>query len=268
MDSFVSPSPQFLHPPTMYTPMPEQEHLPSHVSWPTRAGTAMGLVRAVSMDLVNDPRFFSSSVIDKRLKAFKALSVVSTLMVSTSVVQLFKLEKEMDLSNIRGVLQLGGFACMSIIVFLCFMSTVTIIHQLFFMYRLLTSGPTGFETAASFYLNKNIVAWRHFAVKALGAALPLFLLSTGQMLFVMFCHGGTKERELEEKNLDKTLHRTLAIIVLSAYLFFAVVVYYIRHVHLSVFQEYYDQGRVVTLQTNTLQSLGGERVLPGTRLDT
>merc|ERR1719203_2574163 len=99
------------HAPTMYTPMPEQDNMRAHVSLPTQIGTALGMVRCVSMDLVNDPRFFSSSVIDKRLKALKAFSVVSSLMVTTSVTQLFKLEKEMDLSNLRGQLQLGGFTC-------------------------------------------------------------------------------------------------------------------------------------------------------------
>ena len=40
-----------------------------------------GLVQSDSMDLQNDPRFFSGNVLNKRLSAFTTLSVVSSLMV-------------------------------------------------------------------------------------------------------------------------------------------------------------------------------------------
>merc|ERR1719476_392679 len=156
-------------------------------------GHCLGLVRAQSMDLVNDPRFFTHNVVEKRLTALGAMAVVSSLMVATVVGQLFKLKKEMNLSTMSGWFQLSGFAVMSLILFLCLVSTIVIIHQMLFVYRLMTSGATGLETAASFYLNKNIAVWRHFAMKTLGWSLPLFLISIGLMLFVMWDAGGKKK---------------------------------------------------------------------------
>merc|ERR1712222_317590 len=103
----------------------------------------------------------------------------------------------------------------------------------------MTSGPTGMEAAASFYLNKNITAWRHYAMKALGIAIPLFLISTGFLLFVMFDQGGKKKVKLKEKHLSKAVHSALGLVVC-----------YIRAVHLKVFREHYDHGRVEPLLRN------------------
>lgn len=41
----------------------------------------------------------------------------------------------------------------------------------------MTAGPTGFESAACFYLNKTVVAWRHFAVFGSLISMPLFMTS-------------------------------------------------------------------------------------------
>jgi len=239
--------------------MPELDNSvvePAGVSCPTRCGTGVGMVRAFSMDLINDPRFISNNVVEKRLAAFGALSVVSSLMVKTSVKELFKLKKEMDLSTFHGSSQLVGFVLMSMVLFLCLQATVTIIHQLLFMHRLLTSGPTGFELAASFYLHKSITSWRHFAVKALGVAIPIFLCSLGFMFFVLFENGSEKEPKLKKKHLNANVHHWLAVIVLIVYLFFALIMYYIRHVHLVVFQEHYEQGRVEPMSVNLVQGMG------------
>merc|ERR1719478_1874758 len=50
----------------------------------------------------------------------------------------------------------------------------------------MTAGPTGFETAASYYLNRNIVAYRHLAIKGMLSSLPLYIISSGLRLVVKF----------------------------------------------------------------------------------
>merc|ERR1712014_210272 len=67
----------------------------------TTAGCAhsVGLAGGDSMQVSNDPRFFSSNVMDKRLGAFKALTLVSSLMFGTSLGQVFKLKKDQDFSK-------------------------------------------------------------------------------------------------------------------------------------------------------------------------
>eukprot|EP00913_Durusdinium_trenchii_P035899 g33591.t1 len=51
--------------------------------------------------------------------------------------------------------------------------------QTYHTYRLETAGPTGFEIASSYYLNRNIVAWRHFSVFCLLNGMTFYLISYG-----------------------------------------------------------------------------------------
>merc|ERR1719230_842244 len=82
--------------------------------------------------------------------------------------------------------QFAGFLLEMIVSFMCLISLYTICHQLFYIFRLMTAGPTGFELASMFYLTKSIVMWRHIAIKALLNGLILFLVSSGITLFVKF----------------------------------------------------------------------------------
>ena len=52
-------------------------------------GVLSHFVRAESIDLVNDPTYFTSNVVDKRLGSLGKLSVVSPLMLGTSFGQMF-----------------------------------------------------------------------------------------------------------------------------------------------------------------------------------
>merc|ERR1711990_1401259 len=115
---------------------------------------------AESMELQNDPRFFSGNVINKRLAAFGKLSIVSGLMLGTSMGQLFSLKKNMDFSErhpLYGCIaywQITGFFIQMCVTFMCITALYIICHQMFYTFRLMTAGPTGFEMASMFYLTK------------------------------------------------------------------------------------------------------------------
>jgi len=121
----------------------------------------LSLVKSESMDLNNDPRFFHVNVLEKRLTAFKTLSVVAVLMVNLSVGQMFKLSKKGDVTWI----QYAGFVSMTIVFLFDLITVIVIVQQLFQTYRLITTGATGFDVAKSYYLNPSIVSMRHNSVR-------------------------------------------------------------------------------------------------------
>lgn len=209
-------------------------------SWAHR----IGLARAESMDLSNDPRFFASNVIDKRLKAFGSLSIVSGLMLGTSMGQCFELKKDMDFSlkaPFIGYFQMTGFLMQMAVVFMCVISLYVIAHQLFYTYRLMTSGPTGFECACVFYLNKYMVMWRHFCIKCLLNGLWLFILSSGFQLFTKFYKDAesTHHKGREFKKLDMTVHTILAACVFACFTALSCLLCLIRSHHVAAFREEY-----------------------------
>mmetsp|Transcript_35169 Transcript_35169/g.109503 ORF Transcript_35169/g.109503 Transcript_35169/m.109503 type:complete len:269 (-) Transcript_35169:98-904(-) len=160
-----------------------------------RSGEAVrvtgGLIPCQSMELSNDPRFFNDNVIDKRLTSFTALSVVSSLMAGAACDNFFPfLDSSMGIigseTPVKDVLQLVGFCLMCMVLFLNVMATMVFGVQFYFTYRLMTSGPVGFESARSFYLDSNMTYWRQLSAKALIWGMPMFVLSIGCMLFVKF----------------------------------------------------------------------------------
>jgi len=148
--------------------------------------------RATSMDISNDPRFFAGNVMDKRLDAFKTLTMVSSIMFGTALGQCFALKKDMnfgkqdDLVGNIAMWQIISFFLALMIAIQCLLSLYIIAQQLFYTYRLMTAGSLGFDLAAVFYLTRTITMWRHLAIKLLFNGLLKFLLLVGLQLFVMF----------------------------------------------------------------------------------
>jgi len=237
--------------------------------------SAFGLARDESMDVTNDPRFFAKSVMDKRLGAFKSLTIVSSLMFGTSLGQCFKLKKNMDFSewdplvgNIA-VWQTVGFFISVAVAVMCLLSLYVIAHQLFYANRLMTSGPTGFEQASVFYLTRVIVMWRHLAIKALFNGLWLFIFLVGIQLFCKFYKDAdaklrkphmvfivnmingtsfnTTQIDIESHHkLDMMGHSILAYCVLAIFMVCAFMLIIVRKHHLTVFQENYKAVKVMT----------------------
>lgn len=161
----------------------------------TTSSVLRRFIRTDSMELTNDPRFFQSNVIDKRLHAISKLLLVSSLILGTSMSQLFSLRKDMNFDGskwcaLTGCAQLVGFSMQVIVSFHCLIAVYTMSHQLYHIYRLMTSGPTGIELAGMYYLSPAIALWRHTAVKALLSGLWLFVLASGAILFVKFIKDG------------------------------------------------------------------------------
>merc|ERR1719327_1235384 len=152
----------------------------------------IGLARDESMDVSNDPRFFAKNVMDKRLAAFKSLTIVSSLMFGTSLGQCFKLKKDMNFHRLDpyvgsiALWQAVGFILSVMVAVMCLLALYVIAHQLFYTYRLMTAGPTGFEQASVFYLTRVITMWRHLAIKCLFNGLWMFIFLVGVQLFVIF----------------------------------------------------------------------------------
>jgi len=235
------------------------------------AGCA-GVVTAESMDVTNDPRFFAGSVMNKRLAAFKSLTLVSSLMFGTALNQCFKIKKNMNFSkwdplvgNIA-IWEYCGFILSVIVASMCLLSLYVISHQLFYTTRLTTAGPTGFEQATMFYLTRVIVVWRHIAVSALFNGLWLFILLVGIQFFVTFYKdaaavtdkhhevfisnlaGGTSTnttfiKESSPQKLDMVFHSILAYVCLAIFGVFTCMLGFIRHQHLSVFQINYKKSK-------------------------
>merc|ERR1719450_1596868 len=85
----------------------------------------------------------------------------------------------MDFTTLEGQLHAVEFVMNCGALFANIIAVYVSVAQVSHVYRLETAGPTGFEMATSYYLNVNIVAWRHLAIKCLLLSLPLFLVSTG-----------------------------------------------------------------------------------------
>jgi hypothetical protein len=187
-----------------YKPMDPDSHEYDEGDWMENNwlwNQASTLVHADSMDVGNDPRFFHKSVMDKRVAAFKVLTVVSTLMFIPALKQCFSLKKDMnfakshDYVGVIGIWQIiSFFSCMAIAI-MCLLSLYIMAHQLFYTYRLMTAGPSGFDQSAIFYLTRTITMWRHIAIKMLFFGLLLFLWTVGLQLFVRFYKDAYKEMD-------------------------------------------------------------------------
>jgi hypothetical protein len=242
------------------------------------------LVRAESMDVGNDPRFFTKNVMDKRLAAFKVLTLVSSLMFGTALNQCFSLKKDMNFAKVRdwvGIIAIwqiiSFFLCMAIAI-MCLLSLYIIAHQLFFCFRLMTAGPSGFDQAAIFYLTRTITMWRHVAIKLLFTGLLVFLATVGIQLFVKFYKDA--DREMDEKdavmvvNMDHgksvdhvinnadlnrqhhalymPLHVGLGYITLAICAMTSCLMIMIRHEHTRVFQENYEFCSRATVKVSSI----------------
>eukprot|EP00438_Fugacium_kawagutii_P023556 Skav200911 [mRNA] locus=scaffold1581:389059:406008:+ [translate_table: standard] len=223
-----------------YKQMVQQEQM-AHSSLPCTLQmmeNSFGLVQSDSMDLQNDPRFFQDNVLNKRLSAFAGLGVVSSLMVSTCS-HVIAMKKDMNFVTIEGWLRVLSFFLLSMVLFLNVIAVYVGMAQTYHTYRLETAGPTGFEIATSYYLNPNIVAWRHFAVKCLLNGLTIFLISTGIRVSVSF---EELSDDIMPKMTNKAAH-VLGVITLSAFVIGGLVMHYIHLKHQAVFRTNYELAK-------------------------
>lgn len=203
---------------------------------------ATTLVNSVSMDISNDPRFFTDNVLNYRLAAFAGLSVVSGLMIQNAMDHIFDMDKRMNWNSVGGICQTLAFVMLLVVLFLNTIATYVGVAQPYHTVRLMTAGATGFETAASYYLNKSIVVYRHLAIKAMLSSLPLFMMQSGLRLVVKFKRENNHD-DLESLNAFQARFMGIAsaVVLITMGLF----VFYMNYKHQAVFQE-----RYATMTTN------------------
>lgn len=242
---------------------------------------AAKLVRAESMNINNDPRFFAANVMDKRLAAFKVLTIVNSLMFGTALGQCFALKKDMDFSKIKplvgcvAVWQIVSFFLAVSIAIMCLLSLYIIAHQLFYTFRLMTAGPSGFDQAAIFYLTRNITMWRHLSIKFLFNGLLMFLFLVSIQLLVKFYKDADKTKQDftevvimnlydgqsmanatvhfdAKQKLDMTVHVALGYLSLFICAATACGMIHIRRQHLAVFRQNYEYCTQKTIHVTSI----------------
>jgi len=164
------------------------------------ADACIPMQRKDSMELVNDPRFFTTTVIEKRLYAFSGLATLGTLFISSSMSQMYALKKNTELgccslNELRDMFQLSGFFLHMIVAFMLTTGVFVQVQQIFYTYRLLTSGPTGFEQASLFYLHPTMTKWRHRAMQSFFSGIPAYLFASGWVLSVKFVKDAHAENQ-------------------------------------------------------------------------
>jgi hypothetical protein len=196
------------------------------------------LVRSESMDITNDPRFFSGNVIDKRLAAFAGLAIVSGLMVQNAIGSSFGMKKDFDFRTVEGWSQAIGFWILTAVLFASMLATYVGVAQPYHTYRLMTAGPAGFETAAAYYLDKNVVAWRHASVKSMLLSLPWFLVSSGFRFVSKFSRDAT---EAAAPPVEPPLGaRVAGTLTWAIYMIFGLTLAYVHREHQHIFQAKYE----------------------------
>jgi hypothetical protein len=214
---------------------------------------AAGLFRSDSMEMSNDPRFFQGSILNKRMAAFSGLGVVSGLMVGFTQSSVRNIGN-LNFTTLEGQLNAAGFTLSCFGLFANIIATYVSVAQVYHVYRLETAGPTGFEMATSYYLNPNICAWRHLAIKCLLLSLPLFLLSTGIQIEVAM---GSAAGKIKHPSL--MVARVCGISVMALYAAMGAVVWYIHSVHAWIFRDRYEVAMDSQSRVHTMVASGRER---------
>jgi len=221
-----------------------------------------GLARSDSMEITNDPRFFNDNIINYRLAAFAGISVVSGLMVQNAMDHLFGMKKTMTVlpTDMDGFFQFIAFIMLGLVLFLNMLSTFVGVAQPYHTIRLMTAGPTGFEASATYYLNKNIVAWRHLAIRGALWSLPLFVASSAFRMPVKFDRENMKDIT---PNGDKppAEEHLMGLIMMGYFLLMTIALIYVFCRHNAVFEERYHFAKMAMTQhheaSNLMKTGGG-----------
>lgn len=218
----------------------------------TRPG---GLWYTESIDLSNDPRFMGDTILDKRLAAFTALSIIASISTGAVCDNFFPFFDVADIRlegwnhhpwrTVRTVIQLIGFLMMSFVLFVDVVATLVFATQFYFAYKLMTSGPIGFESARGFYKDPQMTAYRSKAALGLVLGLPLFVLATGCMLYAKF--------DKVERDAG-VLHHSVCLTCFGVFFCMALCIFRVGLDHQRVFSSKCRMGNHVTPLLQNLDS--------------
>lgn len=224
-----------------------------------------GLARADSMDIVNDPRFFTDNVLNYRLSAFAGLAVISGFLLQNAMDQLFGMSKNMPIFNsakeafsVHGILTLISFCLLIAILMANLLATYIGVAQPYHTMRLMTAGPTGFDAAASYYLNPNIVSYRHYAIKAMLACLPLYLFQMGLRLVVRF-ERDTEDTGVSPPETTPWESQIQGITFCVIFQILALMLLVVHGKHFSIFRERYE---IMAEVTKPVQAFAASEMMP------
>lgn len=219
--------------------MEDLEGAHSHETPMTRAAGVVLGIRSESMQITNDPRFFTDNVINYRLAAFGSLSVVSGLLLGCAMADIMDMDKNMNLKCWPGVIQAVSFAMLLWIFVVNVVSTYVGVAQPYHTIRLTTSGPTGLEAATSYYLNPTISTYRHFAIKYMLMSLPFYIIQMGLRLMVKFDRGN--KNVYDPDSADAPLYARIEGYVFGGLMIVCGICLYCLHrTHYAIFNERYN----------------------------
>jgi len=136
-------------------------------------------MRQDSVEVTNDPRIFLDSVLSRRLSAFSTIVVASVLLATVSAGTLITVNEKNETWP-----EFASLVCMALVFAMNLFCVMMITQQYYHVIRLITSGPSGFDIAKSYYVNHNIRTIRHVATNCFFYSIPLFLIAIGLMVFV------------------------------------------------------------------------------------
>jgi len=144
------------------------------------------LIRTESVDVNNDPRIMSDSVIAHRLNGFASVVVASMLLCSLAFSAILVLAPS---DGARGFSLLKLIALIGMLLTVCMnlFCTVVVIQQMYLINRIATSGAMGFEMAKSLYLSKTYVMIRHVGISMFYRSIPLFVLTLAILVWEEVC---------------------------------------------------------------------------------
>lgn len=200
-----------------------------------------GLFYSESMDLSNDPRFMGDTILDKRLTAFTALSLIASITSGAACDNFFPFLKVAvqykDLHHpwilLRFCMQLLGFGLMTMVLFLNVIATMVFGLQFYYIYRLMTSGPIGFESARGYYKEPELTKYRQTAALGFILGLPMFVMGLGCMMYVRV--------ESAVKDNDQVAH-SLSLGIFVCFTTMAICLLRISIAHHTLFTKKYRQG--------------------------
>jgi hypothetical protein len=204
-----------------------------------------------SVEVTNDPRIFLDNIISKRLSAFEVVAVSSVLIASVSCTTLIQAEEPR-----RGYVEFVGLFLMCIVFVMNLFCVLVITQQYYQIFRLMTGGPTGFEIAKSYYLNENIMAFRHLATRFFFWSIPLFIVAVGIMVarkleisaieYSTKLHLNVHESEFNfrYKEYAVQFHNPIAIAILFFTLTWALLLFCVNLKHKSIFASKYHTAKM------------------------
>lgn len=144
-----------------------------------------------SLELDNDPRNVSESVLSRHLVLLDPIIVAATL-ISTLSWAAAAVIKPLDASDKWSWLNVMALVAMTIVTLLDLFCVVCLTQQMYYLGRLVSGGPFGLDIAMSLFGDKNFASLRHIAVSSFFVSVPMFMLGTTPMVYQQICPLGEK----------------------------------------------------------------------------